>query len=269
MNGADNKAGCFEDRFPGLITAEDQKENAAALQALNIALVGDSQPTHLSQNQKAGPSFINVYSHASSNLEDPLPLPQEYKAALSPTNFSFQASSNLEDSLQFPQAYKAAPSSTNLSSQASSKPQHQPSLQPSYKASPSQTRKRKFHVTTMPDSPLKLRVSWSGKHPLGLDGTRDNPSEWDALAGEGSDAGTEEAEESTPARRPGPGPSRAPTAWQAVASRFSIQAHFNRPAATTTTTTTQTETPPAPPQQEAEYETYCVSLLCSSFSPPY
>lgn len=56
--------------------------------------------------------------------------------------------------------------------------------QQAYDQSPS--RKRKYQVTTMPDSPLKLRVSWVGAPPCGLDGSVDNPSHWEALAGEDS-----------------------------------------------------------------------------------
>ena len=38
----------------------------------------------------------------------------------------------------------------------------------------------------MPESPLKLRISCTGARPFGLDGLVDDPSLWDALAGEDS-----------------------------------------------------------------------------------
>lgn len=44
--------------------------------------------------------------------------------------------------------------------------------------------KRKYQVTTMGGSPLKLRVSWSHTHSFAVDGSGDNSSPWDALAGE-------------------------------------------------------------------------------------
>ena len=61
-------------------------------------------------------------------------------------------------------------------------PNHQPhSEQVSDKAF---SRKRKYQVTTMAESPLKLRISCSGPGSLSMDGPSDKPSPWDALAGE-------------------------------------------------------------------------------------
>jgi hypothetical protein len=40
----------------------------------------------------------------------------------------------------------------------------------------------------MADSPLKLRISSTEGRAFGLDGTVDNPSPWDALAGEDDDS---------------------------------------------------------------------------------
>jgi hypothetical protein len=42
--------------------------------------------------------------------------------------------------------------------------------------------KRKFNVTKTPESPLKLRVSWTNEACSGLDGLSDHPSEWQALS---------------------------------------------------------------------------------------
>jgi hypothetical protein len=64
-----------------------------------------------------------------------------------------------------------------------------PSLQ-AYSTSP--PFKRKYQVTTMADSPLKLRISCKDGRSFGLDGTVDNPSPWDALAGE--DTNSDDAE---------------------------------------------------------------------------
>jgi hypothetical protein len=77
------------------------------------------------------------------------------------------------------------PSSTNVDPPAlTTQLECQLPPQQAYNQSPS--RKRKYQVKTMASSPLKLRVSWTGARPLGLDGSVDNPSPWDALAGEDS-----------------------------------------------------------------------------------
>ena len=44
--------------------------------------------------------------------------------------------------------------------------------------------KRKYQVTTMGDSPLKLRISWPGTRSFALDSSGRDSSSWDALAGE-------------------------------------------------------------------------------------
>lgn len=67
--------------------------------------------------------------------------------------------------------------------------------------------KRKYQVTTMGDSPLKLRISWPGARPFALGGSGRNSSSWDSLAGE-----EPYSDES------GPGPSScAVPAWQHAA----------------------------------------------------
>ena len=91
----------------------------------------------------------------------------------------------------------AALSSTVIVSHSlSARSKYQLPSQQAYNQSPS--RKRKYQVTTMADSPLKLRISWTGARPFGLDGSGDNPSPWDALAGE--DARSDD-KESVPDRR--------------------------------------------------------------------
>src|SRR5947209_8747150 len=60
----------------------------------------------------------------------------------------------------------------------------------------------------MTDSPLKLRVSWTGARTFGLDGSDENPSAWDALAGEDSHSDTDQP----------PRGRRAVPSWQQAAS---------------------------------------------------
>jgi hypothetical protein len=82
---------------------------------------------------------------------------------------------------------KAGPSIANFDLHAFT---HHPNRQmPSQKAhNTSSPLKRKYQVTTMADSPLKLRISSTDGRAFGLDGTVDNPSPWDALAGEDADS---------------------------------------------------------------------------------
>lgn len=80
---------------------------------------------------------------------------------------------------------KAGPPTTKIDSHPSTHhSEHQ--LPPQQGCTTSLSRKRKYQVTTMADSPLKLRISCNAALSFGLDGPGDNPSPWDALAGENS-----------------------------------------------------------------------------------
>jgi hypothetical protein len=79
---------------------------------------------------------------------------------------------------------KAHPHTANIHPHASTHHSHH-QLSSQRSSSISRPLKRKYKVTTMADSPLKLRISYNKTPSLGLDGGSDeNPSAWDALAGE-------------------------------------------------------------------------------------
>ncbi len=111
---------------------------------------------------------------------------------------------------------KAGPCAANIESHTLTRhPDRQLPYQQAY--SSSLPRKRKYKVTTMAGSPLKLRISRSDGKSFGLADSGDKPSPWDALAGENS-----------PSSRGEPLPDRrAVPSWQQAA--FSARAAFMQP----------------------------------------
>jgi hypothetical protein len=97
----------------------------------------------------------------------------------------------------------------------------------------------------MAKSPLRLPAYCTGKHPGGLDGANENPSPWDALAGDLLESGI---------RRPTSSRRGVATAWQQAASRAQ------------TTVIAQSLGQDRASLGEENYETYEVCLLSPSSS---
>lgn len=140
---------------------------------------------------------------------------------------------------------RLCPSSTNTdSSPLILHSDGQLSDQQGYNQSP--TRKRKYQVTTMAEFPLKLRISRTDGRSFGLDGSSDNPSPWDALAGEDSHSDSAE-----------PVPDRcAVPSWQLAASDEQ-------------TALSQPTVHPAHPQSLREGDELYEVCLCALIRGPY
>ena len=148
-------------------------------------------------------------------------------------------------SLHTPDLQVASSSANVVPPSCNTQPERQLQTQQAYNQSPS--RKRKYQVTMMADSPLKLRVSWGGAPPCGLDGTVDNPSPWDALAGEDASSSDDE-----------------PVADRRAAAPSVQQAGQSAQAATTTPSTNEARFPVLRPGDEIWTVWPPPSLLCPS-----
>lgn len=179
----------FQEDSPISRIGEDQPEKAALSEDLGITLKDNSVCLSTAPDPQATPSL-----QANSSFQGTASLQANPSLQASPplqTARSLQARPDLQASLDLqanspPQAspsLRASPTVANTHSHPfTMDPIQQQSGQQGYKNS--SPLKRKYQVTAIDSSPLKLRITSTGGRPIFHDSLDNNPSAWEALAGE-------------------------------------------------------------------------------------